>query len=107
MTTLSLLVHRLGNVETRPSFHDDTHIWPVGYRVRQQMGWRTMLHCHCPFAEVYMPQRRGQSTYSFQSKHSGRDQHRPVQLPCFGEAFMRVIAYEHAHSIAIMGYLAR
>ena len=26
---------RLGKVETRPGFHDDTHIWPVGYRVRE------------------------------------------------------------------------
>jgi len=46
---MSLHVHRLGNVETRPSFHDDTHIWPVGYRVREQFGSHSVSRSRfCP-----------------------------------------------------------
>ena len=40
---LSPDARRLGTIETRPSFHDDTHIWPVGYRVRRLTQWQTTL----------------------------------------------------------------
>ena len=50
-TKLLLRVCRLGNIETRPSFHDDTHIWPVGYRVRQQMKWHTMMYINSPMVK--------------------------------------------------------